>query len=341
MTRRLGHRAVRAVLDGHRTLLARLLRGDEVTEVREGQFHTVVMGSEIVVCLARTPAAARRLPDRAARLAALTGVDIGVAVPKPLALNVSGDPAYLVTTRVPGAPLDPATLEAPAVAAAVVRGCHAVLTALYSVAAERSVLDCDVDTVRSDLPAGFEFGRRSSGPTVTSGGADSQWPAAIPPAHPDRWARFADGIRTRLYPLMSAEGRLRAEAELAALDSLPYRTNALVHGDLGGENLLWERRSTGPRLVGVVDWDSACLADRAEDYAALGATFGHRFLNRLVELSDPAVTDGAQTPTTPSSRPDLVRRITAIRATFALQQALAGHHDNDSAELADGLAGYR
>ncbi|WP_405179350.1 hypothetical protein OG225_36770 [Nocardia sp. NBC_01377] len=56
-------------------------------------------------------------------------------------------------------------------------------------------------------------------------------------------------------------------------------------------------------------------------------------------MSDPVVTDGAKAP--PSSRPDLVRRIAAIRATFALQQALAGHRDDDRGELVDGLAGYR
>ncbi|KND23344.1 hypothetical protein IQ63_44865 [Streptomyces acidiscabies] len=39
--------------------------------------------------------------------------------------------------------------------------------------------------------------------------------------------------------------------------------------------------------------------------------------------------------------PDLVRRISVIRGTFALQQALHAWRDGDEGELADGLRGYQ
>lgn len=39
---------------------------------------------------------------------------------------------------------------------------------------------------------------------------------------------------------MSDSGRLRVERELTALDGLPHLTHAVVHGDLGAENVLWE-----------------------------------------------------------------------------------------------------
>ncbi|MFC4010181.1 phosphotransferase [Nonomuraea purpurea] len=82
--------------------------------VRRGQFHQVVVGPDRVVCLPRTPAAATRLPERAAVLRLLAGLgDLGVPVPRPLE---SGGEEYLVLSRVPGEPLeafaDVATAEA-------------------------------------------------------------------------------------------------------------------------------------------------------------------------------------------------------------------------------------
>jgi aminoglycoside phosphotransferase (APT) family kinase protein len=81
-------------------------------------------------------------------------------------------------------------------------------------------------------------------------------------------------------------------------------------------------------LRGVVDWDDVCLGDPAEDLAALGAGYGAGLLRRILAL------DGA-------ADPKLWTRTAAIQGTFALQQALAAYRDDDTAELADGSAGYR
>ncbi|MEV6562286.1 aminoglycoside phosphotransferase family protein [Nocardia sp. NPDC051756] len=281
------------MIDAFGEVLGRLLPGDRLSEVtvREGQFHYVVVGSERVVSFARTDAAARRLPARGAVLRALAGLDLGVAVPECLSIGPS-DGGYLVMTKVAGAPLDEGMLEDPGVAETVARQCHNLLRKLSIAGGDQRVRE-----MLSAIPA-------------------------------DRWSRFAEDVRSELYPLMNIAGRDRAERELSALASLPHLTDGLVHGDLGGENLLWDNVGGLPVLRGVVDWDGVCLGDPAEDFAALGAGYGADILDRLLVLTD-------------STSGDLAGRIATIQGTFALQQALDAHRDGDAEELADGLSGYR
>ncbi|WHT16273.1 phosphotransferase [Crossiella sp. CA-258035] len=141
------------------------------------------------------------------------------------------------------------------------------------------------------------------------------------------WPEFAEGVRAELFPLMSGSGRARAEAELVAVGELPHWVTGLVHGDLGGENVLWYERDGLPRLSGVVDWDEAGLGDQAEDLAAIRASYGEEMARAVVAHLPP---DEA-----------LLDRARVIGGTFALQQALAGLRDGDEEELADGLSGYR
>ncbi|QNP75422.1 aminoglycoside phosphotransferase family protein [Streptomyces roseirectus] len=160
---------------------------------------------------------------------------------------------------------------------------------------------------------------------LADAGADARVRAAVPVGE---WTGFAAGVRAELFPLMSDPGRARAARELAALTALPRLDSALVHGDLGRENVLWETVDGAPRLSGVVDWDDVCLGDPAEDLAAIGASHGARLLGQVLALG------GWDTP-------DVARRIEAIQGTFALQQALYASRDGDAEELADGLRGYR
>ncbi|MEU7550646.1 phosphotransferase, partial [Streptomyces sparsogenes] len=152
--------------------------------------------------------------------------------------------------------------------------------------------------------------------------------AVLPRAPEGRWRRFAENVRAELFQLMSGSGRLRAERELAALDSLPHITRAVVHGDLGAENVLWVWKHGLPHLSGVLDWDDVALSDPAEDLAAIGASHGREILERVLALGS-------------WSTHGLHDRIAAIRGTFALQQALYAIRDGDEEELADGLADYR
>ncbi|MEU6761794.1 viomycin phosphotransferase [Streptomyces sp. NPDC046853] len=286
-------------VSGRRTLLKRLLPGEDVDElpVIQGQFHQVVIGSDRVVRFARTEAAAARLSSRAAVLRVLADLDLGFRTPEPLLTGGGApgtdEPPYLVLGRIPGAPLPGDVLKRPEVAESVAAQYATLLAAL-----------ADAGT-----------------------GADVR--AALPHAHEDEWRRFAADVRADLFGLMSDAGRRRAERELAALDALPHLTGAVVHGDLGGENVLWQDADGWPRLSGVVDWDEVALGDPAEDLAAIGASYGRELMERVLA-------PGGRTP----ADDGIAARAAALQGTFALQQALSAYHDDDGAELADGLAGY-
>ncbi|WP_073789929.1 phosphotransferase family protein [Streptomyces sp. CB01580] len=301
--------SARRVLSEHGALLSRLLPDDEPAElaVRRGQFHDVVIGSDRVVCLPRTRAAAARLPEREAVLRVLAGLDLGFRTPEPLGrgeVHGGGAPGggtpFLVLGRIPGEPLTDDALGDPRVVCAAAEQYAALLRGLARAGAD--------ETVR----------------------------AAVPREPEGRWPRFAESVRAELFALMSDAGRLRAEGELAALDGLPRhgaaKALALVHGDLGAENVLWEWEGGLPRLAGVLDWDDIVIGDPAEDLAAIGASHDGELLGRVLALCG-GPEFGCATR--------MATRIAAIRGTFALQQALCGMRDGDEGELADGLAGYR
>ncbi|MFD2354966.1 phosphotransferase family protein [Nonomuraea ferruginea] len=253
-----------------------------------------MIGADRVVCLPRTEAAATRLPRRAAVLRLLAGFDLGFRTPRPLPeSNTQGtdQPQFLVLSRVPGAPLEVEALKDPR----------------WPRPRRRSTSRC--------LPSwpGSALRRTCERPCL---------------APQDRWRQFAADVRAELFGLMSDGGRRRAERELAALDGLPHITDAVVHGDLGAENVLWECHDGLPVLSGVIDWDEVTIGDPAEDLAAVEADYGTHFLNRVLTL-------GGWTDST------MATRIAIIRTTFALQQALSAHRDGDEEQLADGLIGYR
>jgi len=198
----------------------------------------------------------------------------------------------LLLSRIPGDPLGNDALDEDRVAGTVAEQYATLLFALARAGTN--------ETVRAELPAAPEV----------------------------RWHEFAESVRAELFQLMSLDGRLRAERELAALGNLPHLTHAVVHGDLGAENVLWEWRDGLPHLSGVLDWDDVALSDQAEDLAAIGASYGGEFLERVLTLRG-------------WSNHGLPDRIAPIRGTFALQQALYAIRDGDEDELADGLAAYR
>lgn len=79
-----------------------------------------------------------------------------------------------------------------------------------------------------------------------------------------RWADVMfDEVVPRLPEQWQDEARRRIDAALA-LEPVPP---ALVHGDLGGENVHWDPSG---KLIGVLDWDLASAFDPAIDAACLG-----------------------------------------------------------------------
>ncbi|HWV24747.1 MAG TPA: phosphotransferase [Thermomicrobiales bacterium] len=252
-----------------------------------GQFFDVTIESDRVIATARTPAAAARIPDRVATLRA-----IATLMPEERLPRVIHDSSNSVTmTRLPGDPIGREDIVREDAIEQVAHDLSAFLTTLHG-----------IDTLRAK-----ELG--------------------IPGPIEGRWRRFASETRTKLFPLMSEEGRARADRELILMEELPKVPARLIHGDLGGANMLFTKSRDIPHLTGVVDWDESHLGDPAEDLASLAATFGMDVMLRIVaQLGlDEAIAG----------------RILMIQGTFALQQALAGFNDDDLAELDDGLIAYR
>ena len=159
-------------------------------------------------------------------------------------------------------------------------------------------------------------------------GADPAIQPLVPRAADDHWLAFAGRVRRVLFPMMSGKGRLRAEAELAAVAAVPGTGDALVHADLGGANLLWATAGGVAHLTGVLDWDEACTGNQANDLASVAVTIGWPLAERLEDRRRA------------SARP-LLAEARVIAATFALQQALPAALNGDKASLDDGLRDYR
>jgi len=262
----------------------------EGARLMSGQFHDVVLAGEVAYRFPRDEPSRRALPAAASLLAALG--QAGLPVPVPLSAGpVPGPPGqcYLPLTRLAGGPLGPVNGQ---------RAEQAVVTELASLL---------------DRLAGL--------------GTDSPMQALVPRAGPDQWTVFGRQVRDVLYPLMSGPGRRRADAELAAVAALVPSGTALVHGDLGGANLLWTSPAALPKLSGVLDWDGACIGDQASDLASIAVTVGWPLAARI---------DGRRG----GARP-LLADAEVIAATFALQQALPAALSGDQVSLDDGLLSYR
>lgn len=277
-------------LAGYLTVLG-LAAAEGTARLVAGQFHDVVLAGEVAYRFPRDEESRCRLPDAAGLLGMLGRA--GLPVPGVLGTGHVGDPlgrCHVPLTRLPGGSLG--RVSDP-------RAEEAVVTEL---------------TRLLDRLAGL--------------GSDPAVQAVVPRVGADHWAAFGSQVRDVLYPLMSAAGRRRADAELAAVTTVSPAGVALVHSDLGGANLLWTTAGGVPELTGVLDWDGAGIGDQAADLASIAATFGWPLAGRI------------DTCRRGRARPMLAdARI--IAATFALQQALPAARSNDQASLDDGLRQYR
>jgi aminoglycoside phosphotransferase (APT) family kinase protein len=268
-------------------------------ELRSGQFHDVVLAGSIAYRFPRDEKSRRLLPGRVALLAALAARELPAAVPVPLGANWLDRPlglCYVPMARLAGTPPDPGVLEDP-------RAADAMAVQLGELLDRLAVL-----------------------------GTSAAVTEAVPRSGAEDWHDWTEQVRAVLFPLMSAAGRRRAEAELAAVQRVPAAGDALVHTDLGGANLLLVTEAGRPRLAGILDWDSACIGNQANDVASLAVTFGWP-LAALIERR-------RQETGRPSRSGSLVSAARVIAATFALQQALPAALSGDGASLADGLSQY-
>jgi aminoglycoside phosphotransferase (APT) family kinase protein len=264
-------------------------------ELRSGQFHDVVLIGDTAYRFPRDEESRRLLPSRIALLTALSRGRLPAQVPLPLDSGRVNRPlgsCYVALTRLSGVPADPGLLDDPA-------------AGLVLVAQLADLLD--------------QLGRLGAQPDLR---------AAVPAARAGDWRDWAAQVRTILFPLMSEDGRRRADAELAGVMRIPATGDALVHTDLGGANLLFEPGDGPPRLTGILDWDNACIGHQANDIASLAATFGWPAVARIQRHR---AGGGA----------DEIALARLIAATFALQQALPAALSGDAASLDDGLLRYR
>lgn len=147
----------------------------------------------------------------------------------------------------------------------------------------------------------------------------------------EHWRDMHAEFTTKLFPLMSGAGREAVSARYAE-----YQTTgkagaadgwqALVHGDFGPSNILWDPESR--RITGVIDFGSAGLGDPAVDIAALVGPVSYEGIFELLTPSYPEA--GA-----------LLSRAQYYASTFALQEALYALSARDAGLLERCLASYR
>jgi len=266
-----------------------------VPRLLRGQFHDVVLLGEVAYRFPRDENSRRLLPARIELLRVLGQYELPVTIPALLSAAAVREPlgrCHAALQRVSGQPVGPELL-----------GSESAESAAATDLA--TFLDCLL-----------ELGKLA---------AIRQ---AVPQAAPNHWQLFGDDVRHVLFPLMSDDGRARADAELTGVLAVDPAGDALVHSDLGGTNLLWTIFDSGPRLAGVLDWDEACIGSQANDLASIAATFGWPLVIQI-----DALRHGGRTP--------LVAGAAAVAATFALQQALPAALSGDIAALDDGLSRYR
>jgi Ser/Thr protein kinase RdoA (MazF antagonist) len=265
--------------------------GEHGAQLVAGQFHDVVLAGEVAYRFPRDKESRRRLPATVRLLEALSRR--GLPVPVPVATSHIDAPlgrCHVALARLPGEQLG-------ALAGRTEE--DAVAGQLAELLDRLALLGCD--------------------PAIQP---------LLARAADDYWLAFAGRVRRVLFPLMSGKGRLRAEAELAAVAAVPGTGDALVHTDLGGANLLWATAGGVAHLTGVLDWDGACTGNQANDLASVAVTIGWPLAERIEDRR--RVRD----------RP-LLAEAGVIAATFALQQALPAALHDDKASLDDGLREYR
>jgi aminoglycoside 2''-phosphotransferase len=132
------------------------------------------------------------------------------------------------------------------------------------------------------------------------------------------------GVREHLFPSMRLEARnsvTRHFEEYFNHSSLHEYEPAMIHGDFGGSNILFDR----DRITGIIDFSFAGLDDPARDIAAV-STYGEAFFARICRYY-PGIES-------------LLDRAKFYRGTFALQEALHGFRNNDSEAFESGMKEY-
>jgi aminoglycoside 2''-phosphotransferase len=135
---------------------------------------------------------------------------------------------------------------------------------------------------------------------------------------------FFDEVSRQLFPLMRLDARRSLTAHFEQYFNAPDLQSyqpAIIHGDFGGSNILFEADG----ISGIIDFGFAAFSDPAVDLAAL-STFGERFFD-LICQSYPV--DAS-----------MLERVKFYRGTFALYEALHGFKNKDMEAFESGMEQY-
>jgi aminoglycoside 2''-phosphotransferase len=261
----------------------------------EGQFNDVlIVNDALVFRFPRSPAVAQSLEHETALLLRLAG-RLPLPTPRPTFQGrdpATGALAFIGYAMIPGEPLPNAALDATRDEAALGRMAAqlaAFLRELHSLPSHEVAPDA--------APQGAGF-----------------------------WQELGAQFRQKLFPFMRADARGATERLFDELLATLRRDNpapALIHGDFGGSNILYNRRTLA--VTGVLDFGGAGIGDPAVDIAALSG-FGDDFVARGF-ATYPAMQQ-------------MLPRARLYRSTFALQQALYALRDGNKEDFDDGIAGY-
>jgi aminoglycoside 2''-phosphotransferase len=144
------------------------------------------------------------------------------------------------------------------------------------------------------------------------------------------WERMYADVRSKLFSAMRPDARqevsVHFESYLDDSSSASWEP-ALIHGDFGPSNILYDERTEA--LSGVIDWSSAGIGDPATDLAALigPVSFGESFAEVLASAYPPLASE--------------LPRARFYLGTFALQDALFGLDTGDARAYEAGISQYR
>lgn len=142
-----------------------------------------------------------------------------------------------------------------------------------------------------------------------------------------RWMVMLEAFRTHLFSYMRPDAQAEVNANFARFLANPQNfayQPVLCHGDLGGNNILYDRHTLS--ICGIIDFDSLGVDDPAVDAGALlglGEEFFQRICRAYPELCD------------------MRERVAFYQSTYALQEALYGLRDGVQESFESGIADYR
>jgi aminoglycoside 2''-phosphotransferase len=147
----------------------------------------------------------------------------------------------------------------------------------------------------------------------------------LPVQHMPDWIRaFYHDVRNHLFPLMRPDACLTLSQHFDAYFNTPLLQGyqaAIIHGDFGGSNLLFDDN----RISGILDFSSVVYSDPALDIASV-STYGELFFSHFCQFY--TVTE------------ESLNRAKFYRGIFAVEEAWYGWRNNDKSAFERGMQQY-